>query len=149
MTIIVGLVRDNEVYMGCDGAGTGHNYTQSKIVEPKVFSNGETLMGMCGSFRLGQILQYVLKIPDRDPRNECDMSWLVNDYVDAVRNTLKNKGHIHEKDGEFNIPNGDYLLGYKGSLYVVEDNFQILKIDEEYLTTGCGLPLEINVIQFI
>lgn len=142
MTIIVGLERNDEVFMGCDSAGTGYNYAQCTVRDPKVFENEGLLMGMCGSFRLGQLLQHALAVPDRDPRKENDMEWLVTDYVDAVREMLQEKGHIHKGEHtEETMPGSDYLLGYRGKLYIVEENFQILKVNEDYLATGCGYEL--------
>ncbi len=148
MTCIVGIEHKDNVYMACDSAGTDEYYNFCTTAETKVFYNTGTLMGMCGSFRLGQLLQYSLKIPDFDPR-ETDMNWLVNDYIDAVRHTLEEKGHIikgeHTDEG---IPEGDFLLGFRGKLYIVEGNFQVLRVSRGYVATGCGASYALGVMHY-
>lgn len=146
MTCVIGLERDNKVWIGSDSAMTGQWHSTGIVGEPKVFSNGELLMGFCGAFRFGQLLQYSLVVPDRDPRKS-DMEWLVNDYIDAVREMLTEKGFLHKGDEkEDSIPGSDYLLGYKGKLYYVEENFQVIQIKNDYQATGAGSDLALGAL---
>jgi ATP-dependent protease HslVU (ClpYQ) peptidase subunit len=149
MTCIVGLEHEGEVYMGCDSAATDDSFRFSLAADSKVFSNENTIMGMCGSFRLGQLLKYSLKIPDRDPRIDDDMSWLVNDYVDALRDMLVDKGHISKGEHSIDqISDGDFLLGYRGKLYHVQSNFQVLRLDKGYASTGCGADFALGSLHY-
>ena len=67
MTAIVAIRQDNTVYMGGDSAGVaGLKITIRK--DPKVFINGNFLMGFTTSFRMGQLLQYSFKPPEH-PKN--------------------------------------------------------------------------------
>ena len=90
MTCLIGLVEDGKVYMGGDSAAvTGYDTRQAKA--PKVFENGEFLMGYTTSFRMGQLLQYHLTIP-KQTSHESDMSYMVTTFIDAVRDCFKNQG---------------------------------------------------------
>jgi ATP-dependent protease HslVU (ClpYQ) peptidase subunit len=67
MTCIVGMVENGKVYIGGDSAGvSGFDYHIRE--DQKVFQNGDMIFGFTSSFRMGQLLQYSLKIPDHDPR---------------------------------------------------------------------------------
>ena len=107
MTCIVGFVENNKVYMAGDSAGvSGFDY---KIREDqKVFKNDNMLFGFTTSFRMGQILQYCLTIPDHDPRID-DFKYLCTTFIDAVIKCFKEKGFGTTSDGEFG--GGQFLLG--------------------------------------
>ena len=146
MTCIVGIEHNDCVYMGCDSAASDDAFRFATMVDTKVFSNGNMLMGMCGTFRLGQLLKHALDIPDHDPRTD-DMKWLCTTYVDAVRTMLDDKGHIIKGEHVVEeIENGDYLMGYNGKLYLVEANFQVLRAADGYMATGCGCDLALGAL---
>ena len=64
MTCIVGLIDGNRVWMGGDSAGvSGLDITVRS--DPKVFRNGDFLIGFTSSFRMGQLLAFRLRPPPR------------------------------------------------------------------------------------
>ena len=62
MTCIVGVVDNGKVYMGGDSAGVGGLCIETRK-QPKVFRNGDFLIGYTDSFRMGQLLQYKMSPP--------------------------------------------------------------------------------------
>ena len=69
MTCVVGLIEDNTIYLGADSLGSnGHSKSEYRF--PKVFQNGDFLIGYTSSFRMGQMLQYELDLSDIHPK-EC------------------------------------------------------------------------------
>lgn len=125
MTCIVGLVKDDKVYMGSDSAGSD-GFLYSIRQEPKVFKRagdrGEMIMGYTSSFRFGQLLEHSLNIPIQ-PKDMDDHKYMVTEFMDAMRKCLKNGGYARKKDEE--EVGGTALIGYHGKLWQMECDFQI------------------------
>lgn len=134
MTCIVGLVKDGKVYIGGDSAGVAGLDLEIRADE-KVFRNGEFIMGFTSSFRMGQLLRYKFKPPYHMP-NKSDDEYMVSDFVEAVRECLKAGGYAANHNGEEN--GGTFLVGYRGNLYVIEDDYQVGKPIAPYSAVGCG-----------
>jgi len=121
MTCIVGLVHDGKVYMGGDScASNGHlSYVRKDV---KVFIRGPFIFGFTTSFRMGQLLQYSLAEPLHDPAIS-DHQYMTTTFIDAVRNCLKTGGYASATNGT--EAGGIFLVGYKGQLYRVDDDYQV------------------------
>jgi ATP-dependent protease HslVU (ClpYQ) peptidase subunit len=142
MTCIVGLEHEGKVYIGGDSA-TVSDLDVAIVTEPKVFTNGPLVMGFTTSWRMGQLLHYSLVVPDHDPRTD-DMVWLVNDLTDAIRNCFKDKGYMKKADDV--EEGGTFLLGYKGVLYYVGSDFQVMHPRDGYAACGCGESYALGVM---
>lgn len=134
MTCIIGLVHEGEVYIGADSAAVS-----SWIVQPtalrKVFRVGDFLIGYAGSFRMGQILQHHLEVPHQQD-GVSDERYMVVEFVEAVRNCLKEKGYTKIEE---NRESGAYVLvGYHGQLYEVDEDFQIQRFLQGLTALGIG-----------
>jgi len=134
MTCIVGFVDKGKVYIGGDSAGVS-GFDLRIRQDDKVFVKKEMIFGFTSSFRMGQILRYILSIPDHDPRKD-DYDYLCTDFVDALIQCFKEKGYLEIKDN--NVSGGIFLVGYKGNLYRVESDFQVGKVRQKYDACGCG-----------
>jgi hypothetical protein len=64
VTCIVGFVEGNTVWMGGDSAGTSLSLDQDLYDAPKVFRNGPMLIGTSGNARQGDLLRWVLTVPE-------------------------------------------------------------------------------------
>lgn len=96
MTCIVGLVDKGKVYIGGDSAGVNSFWDLTIRADSKVFINGPFIMGFTSSFRMGQLLRYKLKTPSRfknDGTQKEIYEYMVTDFVDAVRQCLKDGGY--------------------------------------------------------
>ena len=113
MTCIVGLVENNKVYIGGDSAGVS-GYDVQLRADEKVFTNGEFIMGFTSSFRMGQILRYDFKYPDRF-ENIDDDEYLYKYWINEVIKTMKKKEFANVKEGE--VTGGTFIFGYRKKLY--------------------------------
>ena len=137
MTCIVGWIQDGDVYIGGDSAcSSGYDIHIHAEDDTKVFRNGEMIFGTSGSIRLRQILQYSLVIPHHSVEKRT-YQYLCTDFIDAIRQCLKDKGHTRIKDNE-ESQSGIFLLGYRGCLYSIESDFQVSKWMWNYSATGCA-----------
>lgn len=134
MTCIVGLETKNGVIMGGDsGSSNGYDYSATRL--KKVFKRGKFLIGYTTSFRMGQILQYSLKV-EKQKKNQDDLEYLATTFIDAVRKCLKDGGYKKtENDVE---EGGTFLVGYKDKIYCVDSDFQVNSSRDGFDAIGCG-----------
>lgn len=135
MTCIVGLVDTNgHVIIGGDSAGVG-GLDISIRTDPKVFQNGPFLMGMCGSFRMGQLLHHTFR-PPVHPKGMDDYKFMVTLVMDAVRKCFKEGGYasiyMAQEIG------GCFLMAYNSKLYRIDNDYQVGIPTEGYSAVGCG-----------
>jgi hypothetical protein len=160
MTCIVGLVDDGAVYMGGDSAGV-EGLRIGVRADEKVFHLNEkswrtrldprellkpvnhlVVMGFTSSFRMGQLLQYNLRLP-KGMANAKDLyGFMVTDFISAVRETLKEGGY--SKVSENVESGGTFLVGLRGRLFCIEDDFQVGENIESYHAVGCGSDLALG-----
>ena len=134
MTCIVGLVNKDKVFIGADSiavSGTSRTIRSDQ----KVFINGDMVMGFTSSFRMGQLLQYVLKPPMLHSDQDV-FEYMVVDFVEAVRTTLKEGGNARINDNE--EYGGAFLVGLKGRLFEIDNVFQVGESVIGYAAAGCG-----------
>lgn len=134
MTCIIGIKQDGKVWMGGDSAGVGGLHIVTRL-DPKVFINGEFIMGYTSSFRMGQLLRYMV-MPERTEKMKDDYQYMVTCVIPAIRKTLKDGGYV-KKEHEVE-QGGTFLVGYRGHLYCIESDFQVGERLENYDTVGCG-----------
>lgn len=135
MTCVVGLVKDGVVYIGSDSAGVNDNWDLTLMTEPKVFHNGDLLIGFTGSFRIGQLLRYALVPPDRK-RNMDVYRYMVTVFTDAVRQCLKDGGCSRKEDEVES--GGNFLVGYQGRLFEIWSDYQVDESRSGMSAVGCG-----------
>ena len=133
MTCIVGIMHAGEVWIGGDSAGVG-GYSLSHRADEKVFTNGEFVMGFTTSFRMGQILRYRFTPP---PITTADLRrYMATEFIDAARSAMKDGGYLKVSDGRED--GGTFLVGVRGQLFAVEDDFQVGVSCDGYDAVGCG-----------
>ena len=133
MTCIVGLEYDGIVTIGGDAAAV-EDSRLTRYVEPKVFTVGEYLIGYCDSFRMGQLLQYRLKVPRQIVDD--DMAHLCTVFVDACRKLFHQGGFAKSNDSEDS--GGVFLVGYRSALYCIDEDYHVGRSALGYEAIGCG-----------
>ena len=135
MTCIVGLVDgDGRIVMGGDSAGVS-GWDLTIRADAKVFRNGPFLMGFTSSFRMGQLLRWKFAPPEH-PEGMEDERFMCSVFVDAVRECLKEGGYAkRENEAE---SGGTFIVGYRGALWCIHDDYQVARAVEPYYACGCG-----------
>lgn len=135
MTCIVGLEADGKVFMGGDSASTsGWDLDISRF--KKVFRVNDFLVGCTGTIRMEQLLRYSLEVRQCE-EGEDDIQYMVLGLVEAIRKRLKDGGFakVENNQEEFS---GQFLVGFNGKLYTVEQNFQVCSSANGFWAIGCG-----------
>jgi hypothetical protein len=135
VTCIVGWVHDDRVSLGGDAAAVSR-LRRTQRVAPKVFQNGPMVIGYTTSFRMGDLLQHSLRIPDR-PRGVSVDRYMRTTFVDAVRRCLAEGGFT----GIGKDPGGTFLAGYEGRLFRIESDFNVGELVEGFDAIGNGAEL--------
>ena len=145
MTCIVAIEQEGTIYLGGDSAASEPATLALRILhEPKVFRNGEMIMGCCSSLRIQQLMQHSLVLPARTEYQD-DLEYLVTDFIDAVRAVQRDKG-VQKKENEFEEHDAQFLLGYRGNIYYVEDDYQVYRTNEPWAAVGSGSDLALGAL---
>lgn len=141
MTCIIGLVAGGRVWMGADSAGVS-GWDLTVRADSKVFRNGPYVMGFTTSFRMGQLLRHSLKPPELPDKGL--ERFMVTTFVDAVRDCLKAGGWASKTNEREDA--GDFLVGVRGRLYAVCNDYQVAESVDGYMALGCGADFAMGAL---
>ncbi len=135
MTCIVGIEHKGIVYLGGDRAATDGGLNRVLIKDPKVFLKGNVGFGICGLPKVIDAVQHAIELPEDTTGN--GKAWLVGHAIPAIREGLKKLECTEEHNGQ-QYYHGAMLIGYKGHLYQLESNFQLVEAAHGFDATGSG-----------
>ena len=134
MTCIAAVSEKGKVYIGADSAGVAGMDVTIRADE-KIFKNGECLFGFTSSFRMGQLLRYKFEIPDK-PRRISNKVFINTFFIDGIRKCLKDGGYSEITNNK--EKGGCFIVGYKGNIYQIASDFQVVQSVELFDTCGSG-----------
>lgn len=134
MTCIVGLVHRGTVWMGADSASTDDS-TYICVKNTKVYHSNKMIVGYTSSWRMGQLLQNSIQFPSHRPGMD-DLAYITTVFLDAVLTCFKKKGFAKIENNE--ASGGTFLVGYRGHLYSVNDDFGVEAPIAPYASCGSG-----------
>ena len=142
MTCIAAIAEKGKVYVGADSAGV---YKLDIVIraDEKVFKNGECLFGFTSSFRMGQLLRYKFKIPDKPSKMNEDV-FINTLFIDGIRKCLKDGGYAEIDNNQ--EKGGEFIVGYKGGIYHIESDYQVARPVELFSACGCGESYALAVL---
>lgn len=146
MTCIVGLKHDGAVYIGGDSASVDPGYGLYVTGEPKVFVDEPYIIGFCGSWRVGQVLQYIADFP-HPPKDEDKLKkFMVRDFVDTIRGALESAGAAYIRHEEEWMHDSAILVGVCAKLYRIDEDFQVVEVADPYAAVGCGEQIALGAM---
>jgi hypothetical protein len=134
MTAIAGLIHDGKVYIGGDSAGIA-GWDLSIRADPKVFTVGPYVMGFTTSFRMGQLLRFAFDPPEHHEDVAVER-FMVTTFIDAVRACLSAGGYATKASER--EAGGTFLVGYRGRLWSISDDYQVGEPLYGIAAVGCG-----------
>ncbi|HEX6779543.1 MAG TPA: hypothetical protein VF099_15145 [Ktedonobacterales bacterium] len=135
MTCIVGLIDGEDVYLGGDSAVTmGNEIAPQK--QPKVFRNGDFLMGSSGSARIKQLLCYSFTPPKRPFAKDLE-TYMATDFLNALRKCFKDAG-LARKVSEEESFLGSILIAHRGRLFNLGSHYSMHEAQCGYDAIGNG-----------
>jgi len=134
MTLITAINENGNIHMCGDSIGS-NGYTKLQMKHPKVFKNGELLIGYTTSFRMGQLLEHTLT-PPKHYDDETNTYYIINKLVPAIIKLFKEHQFLTKRDEE--IIGGNFIIGYKGELWEIQNDFAALQTNQNYTAVGAG-----------
>lgn len=152
MTCIVAIEHEGRVRMGADTqASAGWHQTARR--DAKIFQLGLAVVGFTSSYRMGQIVQYLTPSPSlsrkrgerylNDEPHEAMVRWASG----ALRTAFKENGYTridnNREDG------GTFIVGFKGRIFVIQDDFQVSEPSDGFASVGCGSSYALGALHVI
>lgn len=135
MTCIVGIVDPKGIgHIASDSAGSNY-HTTNAYTNRKIFRKADLLIGYTSSYRMGQLLEHQLDVPQRKVGQSLD-AWLYIDFVNAVRKLLKDNGYMRVDSNNESI--GTFMIITEGRLFVMQDDLAVLESKEQFDSVGSG-----------
>ena len=140
MTCVVGLVekiKDKKiVWMGADSAGTNMQTLAIRTrLDPKIYVNDEYIFGYTDSFRMGQILARSFLAP-LIPEGMDNYTFMITHFVEEIRRCFKEGGYSKIENNE--ETGGEFMVGFRGTIYHIFSDYQVGINRENYDAIGCG-----------
>lgn len=147
MTCIVGLVEGKQVWLGGDRAATDQGLNRTLLKEPKIFAKGEVGFGVCGSPKVMDALKHGIDLPEQADGD--DRKFLVTVLVPAIRDGLVKLDAAGQDTSPFGGGpgiqfDGAILVAYRGHIYNLQSNFQLVEGDEKFASVGSGSKLALG-----
>lgn len=137
MTCIVAVKGKKYITIGADSAGiSGCDLTIRKDV--KVFKRYGMIFGFTSSFRMGQILRFGVKLPKlEDVKPQPDLyEFMCTTFIDQVRCDFRDRGFSSIANNT--ELGGQFIVGYKGRIFLIDSDFQVGESIDDYAAIGCG-----------
>lgn len=142
MSCIVGLINKNKVYMGADSAGSA-GWGLSIRIDRKIFLKSQFIMGFTSSYRMGQILQYELTLPEQPDGMEI-FEYMVTCFVKSIRDAFKDGGFAKIENSQESC--GQILVGYKSRLFTIDADYQVVENLKPFAAIGCGSMVALGAL---
>lgn len=141
MTCIVAISNGKNVWMGGDALGAG-GYSCSVRDDKKVFVTGEYIIGFTSSFRMGDLLKWTFT-PPRIPKKEKNLEkFMATKFIHSVLTLFDTygygKAHENRKEG------GEFLVGVRGTIFHIHEDYQVGIHSGNYDACGCGHDLALG-----
>ena len=140
MTCIAAVIQSGAVWMAADSAGVG-GYSLHVRRDPKIYRVKDFLFGFTSSFRMGQILGYSFQPPEMTVNQTID-EYMATSFINSLRQALKDGGFAKIKDGE--DQGGTFLVGFRGRIFTIYDDFQVGENLHPIAAVGCGFDLALG-----
>lgn len=151
MTAVAGLVHEGRVHICGDSAASGGTSIMIRA-DRKVFTHPQRApgqpeqpdhwaFGYTTSYRMGQILQHAFTPPVL-PEDTDLHRFMCTTFVDALRAAFKTAGWARDRSGIEET--GQFLIGVRGRLFIVDEDYQVGEPADGYAAVGCGTDLALG-----
>jgi ATP-dependent protease HslVU (ClpYQ) peptidase subunit len=135
VTCVAGIAERGAVYLGGDAIAVA-GYSMHTRDLPKVFTLGPFVIGCANSFRAADVVRYKFAPPTPQPKDDLHC-YMATTFVDALRETYKAHGVAVIENSAEEVP-CEMLVGVRGTLFTVEDDFQVGVPRGGIAAVGCG-----------
>lgn len=138
MSCIIAVKRNGVIVFGSDSL-VSTSYNKYSCKNDKIFYKGKTIIGVAGSPRVGQLIQYELKDFKIKSNDQTEMEYMVKIVAQSIKTVLEENNACDPEEFPFEV-----LIGYNGKLYQMFNDFQIVELDYPYQAVGSGSDIAIG-----
>ena len=148
MTCIVGITDGKRIAMGADSAGSSPDTSEIyDVATSKLWSSGAYLVGICGSFRAGQLARWEMAWPDPPEAAGAELeSFVVREVVKSLRHTLQDAGFTSPAEP---ARAAQFLIGLKGHLFSIGSDFSAVSMSAPFMAIGSGRLAAYGALQIL
>lgn len=146
MTCIIGMVVNDVVYLAGDSAAVDDNHQLDIVTTTKVLFNGPLMIGWCGSYRMANLVHHSLRVP-RQRFGESVDKFITKRVASAIRTTMIDGGIVNDENGG-ELPGG-MILGYKGHIYRLGEEFSVVESTRGFDSVGAGCHFALGAISMV
>ena len=134
MTCIVGIAKDDVVYIGGERASSDGN-TLITLTRPKVQRCGDYLIGYAGSQGIGQLAQMI----DLPPGNSKNIEKVLRTtFIKSLKSAIEEYGNASTVDDN----STDWLIGVQGRLFEISsEDWQVGEYSYSSIGSGNNIAL--------
>ena len=138
MTCIVAIRTDDYVYLGTDSFGS-NSFTGSKISYPrKVFQVGDFIIGVCGSFRMIQILTHKFAVMPRFVDQDI-YEYVYTSFYDSFISCLRQEKFLTDVNNVEVMGGGsELIIGIENKIFVMQGDLSIIEPADDFVCIGSG-----------
>lgn len=135
MTCIVACIEHGKAYIAGDKAGA-NGFTKNITVKPKLFKKDNIIFGYTTSFRMGQILEHELILPERSV-NETLTHYVYTKLVKSIIKCFKDNG-FGGKDDTIGDIGGNFIFIIENNIFEMQSDFSIIEHECNFCSVGSG-----------
>lgn len=135
MTAIAAVTDGKKMVFGADSLSTLGEGSVRVMAETKIWRSGPYLFGGAGSGRGIQAARYSFKPPT--PKGRDLDHFIATTFINALRDAMRDAGHGEKKDNVERF-GSDLLVGIRGTLYVIYEEYDFDRLTEDYAAIGSG-----------
>lgn len=138
MTAIVAYTDGKTIYMAGDSF-IGDDATKDSCKAPKVYQVGKNLLvGLCGQVRQELLLESFLKKTFPKKTSMVTEDWIKFEMPNLLFHYFKDNGAVVEREGAHTLGDSEYILGFDGKLFYLNDDFGVWETKENVASIGAG-----------
>ncbi len=137
MTCIVAITDGQRIAIGADSAvGSTDSPELNTVATNKVWRQGEYLVGICGTYRAGQIARWQMDWPEPPSDPEADLEqFMVKEVVEALRRALENAAYSHAKEP---TRVAQFVVAVKGRIFMIAGDYSCATLEAPWIAIGSG-----------
>ena len=143
MTCIIGVEHNGVVYMGADSILVD-GWWRDVMAGTKLFQRDGMLFGFAGSPRMAQIIEHLMDSPKRQEAGQPDEAYLIQSVIEPMREALKTFGYASIENSR--EAGANVMIGYRGHLYTIQDNYQLCRSAMQFTALGVGAPYALGAL---
>lgn len=132
MTAIVGVKDEisQAIFIGADSAAVNDEFEVGTWCAKKLFFKNNFLIGYCGSFRGGQLIQHNFEIPRKTTTNH--EKYFLTEFIPELQECFNSNNFDWTKE-EIEL-----LIGFGENLYFLQSDMAIFPCTDKYFAIGYG-----------